>query len=167
MRCDECGSIMRETCAPITEVVRGVEVTIDDVKHYVCDRCGNIVMDIDSAELLSRKQFDAVSHSKGLLSPNEIRRTRKKLGLTQKEFERLLGVSSPTVSRWETGAMLPSKVACNLIRVLSDSTDAFELLSADRHGLRFDVQAAPKSSMPAVQYRTNHFNSSGKVGTAA
>ena len=157
MRCDECGSIMRETCAPITEVVRGVEVTIDDVEHYVCDRCGNIVMDIDSAELLS----------KGLLSPNEIRRTRKKLGLTQKEFERLLGVSSPTVSRWETGAMLPSKVACNLIRVLSDSADALELLSADRHGLKFDVQAAPKSSMPAVQYRTNHFNSSGKVGTAA
>lgn len=38
------------------------------------------------------------------MSPDEIRAWREAHGLSTTELARLLGVSQPTVSRWETGA---------------------------------------------------------------
>lgn len=36
-------------------------------------------------------------------SSEEIKKVRKKLGLTQKEFAELIGCSKPTIERWESG----------------------------------------------------------------
>jgi len=41
------------------------------------------------------------------LSPEEIKELRQKLGLTQEEFGRLLGVGFATVNRWENGKAEP------------------------------------------------------------
>jgi DNA-binding transcriptional regulator YiaG len=41
------------------------------------------------------------------LGPKSIHAQRRRLGLTQTEFARLLGVSVPTVSKWEMGAVKP------------------------------------------------------------
>ena len=65
-------------------------------------RCGNC-----SAELLPDEAHDRLnaalrSHA-DLLTPSQIAEKRAFLGLTQKEFARLLGVAAETVSRWETG----------------------------------------------------------------
>ena len=35
------------------------------------------------------------------VTSKEIKDVRKKLGLTQKEFAQLIGISKPTVERWE------------------------------------------------------------------
>jgi transcriptional regulator with XRE-family HTH domain len=37
------------------------------------------------------------------MQPQEVRRIRKRLGLNQTDFGRLLGVSKTTVYNWETG----------------------------------------------------------------
>lgn len=141
MRCVECGSIMQETRAPITELIRGVSVTVEGIEHYHCECCGNITMSIEAAEELAKKQMEEVSHAKGILAPSQIKAIRKKLGLTQKELEELIGVSSPTVSRWETGAMLPSKTADTLIRLLGEFPDAVAYLRKKPAGGAFTVNA--------------------------
>lgn len=128
MRCVECGSLMHESREPIVEVVRGVEVSVNGISHYQCDRCGNKTMTAQAAEQLGRRQFEEVARKKGLLSPAQIKEIRIKLGLTQKEFEELIGVTSPTVSRWETGVMLPSKTTDTLIRVLAEFPEAVSFL---------------------------------------
>lgn len=131
MRCIECGSVMIETTAPITETVRGVSVTVEGIEHFRCEHCGNTTMSIEAAELLAKKQMAALARAKGILAPDEIRAIRKRLDLTQREFEELIGVSSPTVSRWETGAMLPSKTTDTLIRLLGEFPEAVAFL---QHG---------------------------------
>lgn len=47
----------------------------------------------------------------GNISSMDIRKLRKKLGLTQVEFAERLGVSSMTVKRWEAGTARPSQLA--------------------------------------------------------
>lgn len=52
------------------------------------------------------------------MSGQAIARLRQKYGLTRAEFAALLGVSAPTVFRWETGAAAPSGVALSILCVM-------------------------------------------------
>ena len=135
MRCLECGAEMRRTAEPVTEAYRGEEFTVDGIDRWVCDACGNDEMQASEAERLSRALAREYARAHGLLTPDEVKALRKSLGLTQREFERLLGVSSPTVSRWETGAMQQSMTANRLMELLRDCPEAGEQLMemADIH----------------------------------
>ena len=119
MFCTECGGELHESYAPIDAVVRGVSTRVDGVRHYQCDSCDNYMVDPDAANELASKQLDQVFKAKGLLSPTEIKSIRKSLGFTQTEFEKALGVTSPTCSRWEHGVMLQSKQADMLMRLMA------------------------------------------------
>lgn len=124
MICAECGSEMRLTSEPLTEKFRGVDITVNGIKRWQCDHCGDNVMDVDVAEKFARAQIEEYAHMMGTLSPSEIFDLRKSLGLKQKDFEKLLGVSSPTVSRWESGAVQQSKPVDNLMRLIRDVPEA-------------------------------------------
>ena len=63
---------------------------------------------------------------------------RKQRGLTQEQLGRLVGVSTPAVSKWETGASLPDLMLVSPIaRALGTSPDT--LLDYQR---RLDEKAA-------------------------
>jgi putative zinc finger/helix-turn-helix YgiT family protein len=66
-----------------------------------------------------------------LLTPEEIREGREKLGLTQKQFANLLGVGEATVSRWETGVQIQQRAMDRFLRVCLASPAAVELLWSD------------------------------------
>jgi DNA-binding transcriptional regulator YiaG len=52
------------------------------------------------------------------MTPNEVRRARKVLGLSQSKFAELLGVHLVTVKKWETGAQGLRTTSERLIRLL-------------------------------------------------
>jgi DNA-binding transcriptional regulator YiaG len=114
---------------------------------------------------VSRKEAGAGGRQeKGLLSPEEIKGIRKSLGLKQHDFETLIGVSSPTASRWETGAMLPSKTTDTLIRVLAEFPEVVEFLSSRNLDATLEVDASeePDAPVPSVlNERTTKFLSRG------
>ena len=58
--------------------------------------------------------------------PEEIKKLRESLGMTQEEFARELGVSFSTVSRWETGRGQPSRLARQQIDQLRKSAKGGE-----------------------------------------
>lgn len=113
----------------------------------------------------SRKEAGAGGRQgKGLTIPEEIKGIRKSLGLKQHDFETLIGVSSPTASRWETGAMLPSKTTDTLIRVLAEFPEVVEFLSSRNLDATFAVDATegPDAPVPsALNERTTKFLSHG------
>ena len=117
MMCMDCGSKMRRTTEPITEIYKGCSLTVSGIEHYVCDACGEYEIGAKEAESLSRALLSEYAKARDLLTPSEIRGIRKRLGLKQVEFERLLGVSTPAASRWETGAAAPSRSVCKLMRM--------------------------------------------------
>jgi DNA-binding transcriptional regulator YiaG len=53
------------------------------------------------------------------MTPDEVRRIRKRLGLTQSKFATLVGVHLVTIKKWETGAMGMRNTTEALIRLLS------------------------------------------------
>jgi len=53
------------------------------------------------------------------MSPADIRKLRKRLGLTQPSFAKLLGVSEITVSRWENGRLGLSSTTRTLLELLA------------------------------------------------
>jgi putative transcriptional regulator len=53
-----------------------------------------------------------------IISPDEIKATRKDLGMTRDVFAVILGVSENTVESWETGIYAPDGSARRLITVL-------------------------------------------------
>jgi transcriptional regulator with XRE-family HTH domain len=56
------------------------------------------------------------------MKPEQLRRLRQKLGLTQEELAREVGVARNSVARWERGEMAISEPAARLIqRIAADS----------------------------------------------
>jgi len=53
------------------------------------------------------------------MTGDEVRRIRRRLGLTQVEFAKLVGVHSVTVSRWETGELGLRATSEKLLRLLA------------------------------------------------
>lgn len=128
MLCYECGGEMRHTSEPMRETYRGHGFEVEGIERWVCDACGNDEMSGEMADRWGAAVARERARIDGLLSPQEIRDIRKRRGLTQAQLERALGVSSPTVSRWETGVMLPSGTACKLMRVFDQEQGARRML---------------------------------------
>jgi len=120
MRCCECGSDMRFTNEPITEEFRGKEYTVNGIERWECDHCGNNLMTGEMATILAKSQARQYAIDEGLFLPEEIKEIRQSLGLTQEQFESVIGVKFPAVSRWENGATLPTKTACKIMQALRD-----------------------------------------------
>lgn len=54
---------------------------------------------------------------------DDIRKLRKRLHLSQREFARRLRISPVTVRNWEQGKRFPSGPSCSLLRVLFKEPD--------------------------------------------
>jgi DNA-binding transcriptional regulator YiaG len=55
-----------------------------------------------------------------LVKPQDVRRIRRRLGLTQLQYAALLGVHEKTVTRWESGTLGMSGTTQRLIQSLGE-----------------------------------------------
>jgi putative transcriptional regulator len=54
-----------------------------------------------------------------LMTPAGVRKVRKRLGLTQRQFAKLLGVHEITVAKWERGMQPMRNTHATLIRLVA------------------------------------------------
>lgn len=120
MICVECGAEMRKCSDPIETDYRDERIVVRGIEHHRCDSCGEIVFDADEGKRFDAEVIRQYAVLHDLLTPEEIRAIRKGYGLNQREFERVLGVSAPSVSRWETGRVQQSKPVDLLMRAYRD-----------------------------------------------
>src|SRR5262245_15507580 len=131
-RCGKCGHKQMELATvPYATTVehdgRSYPVEIPALTVPRCSHCGRISID-DAAD----QQISAAFRREArLLTPEEIRQGREKLGLTQKQLANLLGVGEATVSRWETGAQIQQRAMDRFLRLCFASPEAVELLRSD------------------------------------
>lgn len=117
----KCGTCRQRGLAPAaidyqTEVAhdgRAYTLVLAGLKVLRCDQCGAVVLDDEADERISR----ALRAEAGLLSPEEIRRGREALGLTQKQLAHSLQVGESTLSRWETGGQIQQRSLDRLMRI--------------------------------------------------
>jgi putative zinc finger/helix-turn-helix YgiT family protein len=99
-------------------------LTLPALSVFRCELCGAIVLD-DEAD---KKITDALRQAAGLLSPEQIRRGREALGLTQKQLAHNLQVGEATLSRWETGGQLQQRSLDRLMRLYFQVPEARRFL---------------------------------------
>ncbi|MEX2561015.1 MAG: type II TA system antitoxin MqsA family protein [Pirellulales bacterium] len=93
---------------------RPYEVEIPDLELPKCRQCGEVVFDNFAGWQIDR----ALRAKLGLLQPDQIRAGRIELALNQREFAAHLGVAEESISRWETGALIQSRIVDRQIRLL-------------------------------------------------
>lgn len=108
--------------------IRGETIPIH-LKYYQCEVCGE---DYE----LPRADYDPVEEAyrefrdrKGLVQPEEIKKFRKGLGLTQKEFSELLGIGIATLNRYENGA-LQSEAHDQIVRLCMQPANLLKILES-------------------------------------
>jgi HTH-type transcriptional regulator / antitoxin MqsA len=93
-------------------------VVIEGAEMYRCESCGEEFFTAEQSRELSRQIKSRVREEAGLLSPQEIVKIRKSLGLSQTELEELFGLGEKVVTRWENGRVIQGRTADAALRLL-------------------------------------------------
>lgn len=111
--------------------------------EYSMEEIENNFKDVDFFSGIKEGLEEALAYEKGKASLETIARKkslpdvnvkaeRESLGMTQKAFANVLGVSKRTVESWETGRNTPSPTAKNLIYLISQKPDLVLMLQEAR-----------------------------------
>jgi putative zinc finger/helix-turn-helix YgiT family protein len=103
---------------------RVYHIEIPELKVPKCRACGEITFSNDTDDQITAALR---SHLK-LLTPQQIKAGRKRLGLKAKELAEQLGTAAATVSRWEQGRLIQSRAMDNLLRLFFESEEVRTLL---------------------------------------
>ena len=129
------------------------------IKYWACKECGKQSAEIPALKDLLTKIARAVTQKEDLLTGQEIRFLRKRLGKKSADFARIIGVVPEQVSRWENDPSTSrEKSADKLIRVFYShlSGDSELKKQIDRHIEEF------LSTIPGEEhtdrYRVKHKN---------
>jgi HTH-type transcriptional regulator / antitoxin MqsA len=118
--CPMCGRMMRPVVSPIREPINGESVTVGGIAHLHCDGCGERLFDLESLRKVEQGAMDVYRQRHNLLSGEEIRGIREKLGLTQAQLAAMLRLGANTLSRWEAGRNAQTAAMDILLRLLRD-----------------------------------------------
>ena len=99
-------------------------IHVPDLELPTCRKCGEQLFTADNDD----RVHAALREQADLLSPENIRRERERLRVTQQELAEHLGVSPETVARWEAGGVIQSRALDNLLRLFFGSEEARVLL---------------------------------------
>jgi HTH-type transcriptional regulator / antitoxin MqsA len=95
----------------------GMTAAVKGLSGWRCEPCGEVEFDADSARRYAAAGDELVVRNRQRQS-NEIRRIRRKLGLSQVAAARLTGGGHNAFSRYERGEAAPMPAVVNLFRLL-------------------------------------------------
>lgn len=117
--CFACGTTMREARGRLSLPINGEKV-LAPATYLLCPRCGEIVLRAHEARRLDEDAIAIYRKRHGLLSADEMRAIRDRLGFNQAALARLLGLGANTISRWESGRNVQSVAMDILLRLVRD-----------------------------------------------
>lgn len=133
MKCPVCdkGKLTR-AIRQLSYAYRGRTTTIRQCGRY-CSACSEAILSTQEAASYMRtiKIFRAQVDS-AILTPTEVRRIRKRLGLTQRQADEIFGCNPYSFSRYERGTAQQSKLTDKLLRLLDKHPELVAELAADQ-----------------------------------
>jgi putative zinc finger/helix-turn-helix YgiT family protein len=123
--CRKCGT-GRVQIVQVDSVFAEKDVRVSYLDEFSkCENCGDEFYTKEQSMSRSRAITSAIRKSEGLLTGDEIRTIRGKLGLTLPEFERAMCVGQKTIGRWERGTVPPSGPANVALWLAAEYPDLF------------------------------------------
>jgi putative zinc finger/helix-turn-helix YgiT family protein len=131
-----------------------VSVVAENVPVQVCTHCQETFSGPEAARI----RHQAICRALGLLTPDEIRGIRERLGLSQTQFAELTDIGEATISRWERGRLLQNKAMDRYLRLLDRNPGNVRVLEELRN--RRNPMAAPLAmAAPSSECRERFWQS--------
>ena len=127
--CPKTGAPMRRDVRPMTLTYKGESITFDQPGWY-CDQSDEGILVGKDLQISDRMLNRLKARSEGLLEPEEIRRIRKKLHLTQEVAGLLIGGGPRAFQMYESGDRLPSRAISSALVLLEHDPKALAMLKA-------------------------------------
>ncbi len=125
--CPETGAPMHWDERPMTLEYKGQSVTFD-MPGWYCDASGESIHTGEDMKVSDRMLHRLKARSEGLLEPEEIRRIRKKLALSQVDAGELIGGGPLAFQKYEAGDLLPSRAISSALALLDHDPTALAVL---------------------------------------
>ena len=140
--CPKTGAPMHRDARSMTLTYKGESITFE-MPGWYCDASDESMHSGADMKVSDRALNRLKALAEGLPKPDEIRRIRKKLGLTQSEAGELIGGGPRAFQKYESGDLLPSRAVSSALALLDHDPAALCVLKHARH-------AAGRSSQHAA-----------------
>ncbi|WP_428539030.1 type II toxin-antitoxin system MqsA family antitoxin [Rhodopila sp.] len=123
------GASLHRDVRPLTITYQGESITVD-MPGWYGDQPDEGVFDPDDMKVSDRALNRLKARTEGLLEPADIRRIRKKLGLTQAKAGEVIGGGPRAFQKYESGDALPSRAISSALVLLDHDPNALKVLEA-------------------------------------
>jgi len=125
--CPETGAPMYRGVRPMTLAYKGKNVTFD-MPGWYCDQSEESIHTGEDMKVSDRMLNRLKAQGEGLLEPEEIRRIRKKLHLSQEAAGLLIGGGPRAFQKYENGDLLPSRAISSALALLDHDPESLSVL---------------------------------------
>ena len=132
--CPKTGAPMHRDMRPMTVTYKEKSISFD-MPGWYCDDCEESIHTGKDMKVSDRMLNRLKARSEGLLAPEEIRRIRKKLRLSQESAGLLIGGGPRAFQKYENGDLLPSRAISSALVLLDHDPEALEVLKERHEGL--------------------------------
>lgn len=136
-KCPICGAGgLKKTVGTETFEYKGQEISIPDYMTYVCPGCQEAIVDPETLKKSGKLLKDFQRKVDGLLTGQQIKEIRNKLGLTQEQMAEIVGGGLKSFARYESGQVCQSKGMDNLLRILDAYPEMLNVIRKKEEPLR-------------------------------
>lgn len=125
--CPNTGTKLRRGLRPMTLSYKGESVTFE-MPGWYCDSCNESIHTGADMKLSDRMLNGLKARAEGLADPQEIRRIRVKLHLTQERAGHLIGGGPRAFQKYESGDLLPSHAIVSALVLLDNNPAGLSIL---------------------------------------
>lgn len=127
--CPESGTSMHRDVRPMTLTYKAAALTFD-MPGWYCRDCDESIHTGEDMKLSDRMLNSLKARVEGLLGPEEIRRIRKKLHLSQAAAGTLIGGGPRAFQKYESGDLLPSRAISTALLLLDNDPQSLSILKS-------------------------------------
>ncbi len=125
--CPKTGAPMQRGLRPMTLDYKGAQMTFD-MPGWYCDSSEESIHTGEDLKISDRALNRLKAEADGLPFPEEIKRIRGKLGLTQEQAGELIGGGPRAFQKYEAGELLPSRAIASVLALLDHDPSGIEIL---------------------------------------
>jgi HTH-type transcriptional regulator / antitoxin MqsA len=138
--CPRTGAPMHRDVRPMTLTYKCESITFD-MPGWYCDTSADTIHTGVDMRVSDRMLNRLKARTEGLLEPEETRRIRKKLGLTQADAGQIIGGGPRAFQKYETGDLLPSRAISSALVLLDHDPDALAVLKRRQKQATLDTHS--------------------------
>ena len=125
--CPKTGVPMHRGVRPMTLTYKAESITFE-MPGWYCGECEESVHTGKDMQVSDRRLNRLKARGEGLLTPENIRRIRQKLRLSQEAAGLLIGGGPRAFQKYESGSLLPSRAISSALVLLDHDPDGLAVL---------------------------------------